>query len=422
MAESARGRSRPGLVAFRHRNFRLYWAGQLASNIGTWMQMVATGWLVLQLTNSPVALGLNSAFQAIPMIFFTFFGGVIGDRTDRFKLLVLNQAVRIVPDVILAYLVASGKCTVAHVYIYSLFTAVVNGLTTPGRQAFVPRLVPQAALLSAIALSSTVWQGAAVVGPSLAGIILAAWGLPMCFWINAGSDFLNLFTLVFLRVGPEAEGRRGASAWQSLVEGLRYVAQPGPVRTILLTVTSVNVFGRAYQQLLPVFAQDVFHTGPTGFGLMTSMPALGAVLASVFLATIAGRNLIRWFMAGTCLAATALVGFALTPNFLSALAFLILIGGATSGVSTLASTILQQTVEDRMLGRIYSFQIAGTQGGSKLGVLPAGVLAQIATPGLAIAASAAILLGLLVPALRSPSLRLVPPRRDAEPAPAVLAV
>ncbi|HEU0167700.1 MAG TPA: MFS transporter [Chloroflexota bacterium] len=414
---SAQRKDKPGLVAFRYSNFRWYWIGQLSTNIGTWMQMVATGWLVLQLTNSPVALGLNSAFQAVPMIFFTFFGGVIGDRVDRFKLLVLNQAVRIVPDVLLAYLVASGKCTVADVYIYSLFSAVVNGLTTPGRQAMVPRLVPATAMLSAIALSSTVWQGAAVVGPSLAGIILAAWGLPMCFWINAGSDFFNLFTLFFLRLAPEAEGRRAASAWNSLVEGLHYLGHPGPVRTILLTVTCVNVFGRAYQQLLPVFAQDVFRTGPTGLGLMTSMPAVGAVGASVILATLAGRNLIRWFMAGTALVGVALVGFALTPNFLVALGLLILVGGATSAVSTLSSTMLQQMVEDRMLGRIYSFQIAGAQGGSKLGVLPAGILAQVATPGLAILASALILLAVLMPALRSSSLRLVPPRREPEPVP-----
>ncbi|MBV8085822.1 MAG: MFS transporter [Chloroflexi bacterium] len=420
---STQRKGKPGLVAFRYANFRWYWIGQLATNIGTWMQMVATGWLVLQLTNSPVALGLNSAFQAVPMIFFTFFGGVIGDRVDRFKLLFLNQAVRIVPDVVLAYLVASGKCTVADVYIYSLFSAVVNGLTTPGRQALVPRLVPQTAMLSAIALSSTVWQGAAVVGPSLAGITLAAWGLPMCFWINAGSDFINLFTLIFLKLAPEPAGRRSVSAWNSLVEGLRYVAQPGPVRTILLTVTCVNVFGRAYQQLLPVFAQDVFRTGPQGLGLMTSMPAVGAVGASVILATLAGRNLIRWFMTGTALAGVALLGFALTPNFLLALGLLILVGGSTSAVSTLSSTIVQQMVEDRMLGRIYSFQIAGAQGGSKLGVLPAGIIAQAATPGLAIAASALILLAMLVPALRSRTLRLVPPRREPlEAAPAVVAV
>src|SRR5581483_1479810 len=177
------GRGRAGLLAFRYRNYQLFWIGQLATNIGTWVQMVATGWLVLQLTNSPASLGINATIQAVPTIAFAFLGGVIGDRADRLRLMVVGQAVRTIPDIVLAVLVATGHVRVEYVYLYSFVAAVMGGLTTPGRQAFV--------LFSAIALNSTVWQGAAIVGPSFAGVALAVWGLPACFYINALSDVVN---------------------------------------------------------------------------------------------------------------------------------------------------------------------------------------------------------------------------------------
>src|SRR5215212_4947804 len=204
------------LAAFRFPNYRLYWAGQLATNVGSWMQIVATGWLVLELTDSPAYLGLNGAFLAVPILVFSLVGGVVADRVDRYRLMIGAQIAKLVPDVVLAVLVGTGTVQVWQVFAYSLIGATIRGLTTPARQAFVPSLVPRPALLSAIALNSILWQGAAVLGPSVAGLILAAWGEPGNFYLNVVSDVLNLALLWAIRA-PTAAPRAGApSAWEGV--------------------------------------------------------------------------------------------------------------------------------------------------------------------------------------------------------------
>src|ERR671933_1093209 len=217
--EQARPHGASRLGAFRSPAYRLYWLGQLTTNAGSWLQIVASGWLVLELTDSPAALGLNAAFQAIPILALSLVGGVIADRIDRYRLMVWSQVAQIVPDVLLAVLVGTGQVRVEYVFAYSLITATINGLATPGRQALVPRLVPSEALVSAIALNSILWQGAAVIGPAVAGLILGVWGIAGNFYLNAASDLVSLVTLLLIRLPPVPRERVDLSAWQHLTEG-----------------------------------------------------------------------------------------------------------------------------------------------------------------------------------------------------------
>src|SRR5690348_11457670 len=270
-----------GLAAFRYPNYTWYWLSQVTTNIGTWMQQVATGWLVLQITDSPAYLGFNAAFQAVPILVFALVGGVVADRLNRYRLVVWAYFVQIIPDAALAWLVMSGQVRVEHVFAYSLVTATINGLSTPARQAFVPSLVPKEALLSAMALNSIVWQGAAVVGPAVAGVILAVWGLPGSFNINVGSDVVSIVAILLVRLPALSLPRAGRSGWSDVREGLAYGWHSERVRALLVSIAVVTFLSRPYSQLMPAFARDVFHVGPQGLGWMLTVPALGTICAGV---------------------------------------------------------------------------------------------------------------------------------------------
>ena len=342
------------------------------------MQLVATGWLVLGLTDSPASLGLNAAFQAVPILVFSLVGGVVADRLDRYRLMIGAQVAQLVPDLALAALVATGTVEVWHVYVYSLVGATIRGLSTPARQAFVPSLVPRSALLSAIALNSILWQGAAVLGPSVAGLILATWGTPGNFYLNAGSDLVNLVLLLLIRV-PAAPLRASTrSPWQGLASGARYAWGQPSVRALLLAVAGVSLFGRSYTQLMPVFARDVLAVGPGGLGLLLTMPGLGTILAALGLATAGNLpHKGRWFLAAATALGVALLVFAFSTRFVLSLAVLLVVGAAGTASSTLSNTLLQEQVDDRRRGRVMGFYMAATQGASPLGALPGGLLAEL---------------------------------------------
>jgi len=393
------------IAAFGYAPYRLFWVGQLASNIGSWMQLVATGWLVLQLTDSPAALGLNAAFQAVPILLCSVIGGVFADRFDRYRLMLGAQLAQLVPDLTLASLVLTGRVQVWHIYLYSLTNATIRGLSTPARQAFVPSLVPRAALLSAIALNSILWQGAAVVGPTVAGVVLAAWGLPANFLLNVASDLVNVAAL--LRI-PVRDAKRPAigSPWRRLAEGLAYAGREPPVRLLLFAVAVTSLLGRSYTQLMPVFARDVLDVGPRGLGLLLTMPAVGTILVALALAVTPLQHKGRWLLATMALLSVALAGFALSRLFLVSLAELVLVGASATAATTLTNTLLQEHVSDPLRGRVMGFYMAATQGAAPLGALPSGVLAEVLGAPLAVALGAGLLFACtLVLAARTPTLR-----------------
>lgn len=369
------------------------------------MQLVATGWLVLQLTDSPAALGLNAAFQAVPILLWSVVGGVIADRFDRYRLMLGAQLAQLVPDLTLAGLVLTGHVQVWHIYVYSLTNATIRGLSTPARQAFVPGLVPREALLSAIALNSILWQGAAVVGPTVAGLVLAAWGLSANFLLNVVSDVVNVLTLLRIPV-RDAKRPVGGSPWRRLAEGLAYARREPSVRLLLFAVAATSLLGRSYTQLMPVFARDVLGVGPRGLGLLLTMPAVGTVLVALALAGAPLRHKGRWLLATMGLLSVTLAGFATSRLFPLSLALLLLVGAAATAATTLTNTLLQEQVSDPLRGRVMGFYMAATQGAAPLGALPSGMLAEGLGAPAAVALGAGLLFACaLVLAVRTPTLR-----------------
>ncbi len=386
--------------AFRYRNFALYWTGQLVANVTAWMQITATGWLVLELTNSPAFLGLNAALQAVPILAFSLVGGVIADRFDRHRLILCTQLAQILPDAALAVLVGTGQVRVEHVFLYSLVAMTINGLATPARQALVPALVPREALLSAVALNGTVWHGSAMLGPMLAGLVVAGWGLTPNFYASAAGQMVFLGTLLAIRVTLPA-GRAPTSAWASVVEGMRYVCRHASVRTVLLVVAGVSLVGRSYPQIMPVFARDVYEAGPQGLGLLLTVPAVGTVVAGLGLAAVGRVPLGRAFLVMSGALGLALVAFALTPWFWLALGPLLLVGATAQVATAIAQTILQEAVDDRMRGRVLGYFMSATWGANRVGALPIGLLAAATSAPFAVALSGALLILALGPVARS---------------------
>jgi hypothetical protein len=371
------------------------------------MSLVAMGWLVLELTDSPAALGLTGAFAALPLIALALVGGLVADRVDRYRMILTAQLVSMVPDVVLAVLVGTGLVQVGHIYLYALANSTVRGFATPARQAFVPSLVPREALLSAIALNSILWQGAAVVGPALAGLVLSQWGTPWNFYLNVASDALNIALLLALRVPAVAPRPSGRSPWEGLVAGVRYLREQPSVRALLLAAAGLSFFGYSYMHIMPVFARDVLAVGPTGLGLLMTMPAAGTICAALSLAlagTITGKGRLYVVLAGVF--ALALEAFAASRVFGLSLVILLLVGAAGTATQTLGSTLLQHTVADRMRGRMVSFWIIATQGAGPLGAVPAGLMAQAWGAPAAVALNAAVVLVLVLAlALARPGLR-----------------
>ncbi|HEX6511457.1 MAG TPA: MFS transporter [Chloroflexota bacterium] len=388
------------IAAFQHRDFTLYWAGSVASNVGSWMQVVATGWLVLLLTNSAADLGINAMLQGLPILACAFIGGVVADRFNRYWMVVGVQIVNIVPDAILAVLVGTGQVRVEHLFAYAFINGLINGLANPARQAIVPSLVPQEALLSALALNGVLWQGAAVLGPLLAGLALALGGTGANFYINVVSDVVAVLVMLPIRCRPP-KIKQTTSAWQNVGEGLRYAWDARTVRRLLLMVAAISLLGRSYFALMPVFARDVFDAGPQGLGLMLTMPAIGTIVAGFGISTVR-RNLAlqRWFFVAGATAAVLLVGFAISPSLSLSLGMLVLIGLALTSAATFSQTLIQHVVEDRFRGRVMSLYMACTIAAWRMAALPFGFLAARWGAREAVAGGAVALLLVLLPASR----------------------
>jgi MFS family permease len=391
--------------AFRYRNFTLYWTSQLFANFAAWMQIVATGWLVLELTDSPAYLGVNAGLQALPIFIFSLFGGVIADRFERYKLIVWMQVITLIPDVTLAVLVGLGQVRVEHIFIYSFVNMTIHGLANPARHAIVAYLVPKDVLLSAVALTGVLWHGSAVIGPALAGVVTAVWGVAPNFYLNAAGQAVFLIALLFMRVAVPPPAHTGHSPLQSIAEGARYAWGHVPVRTVLLLLTGVSLVGRSYPQIMPVFARDVYHVGPQGLGLLMTAPAIGTVIAGVGLAALGKIRLGRAFLGVCTVLAVALLAFAGAPAFWVALLAMVVVG-ATAQVSTvIAQTMLQQAADDRMRGRVLSFFMSATWGANRIGALPIGFAAELIGAPLAVGLSALLLLVAIPPVVRSKVLR-----------------
>ncbi len=357
-----------------HPNFRVYWIGAGLSNVGTWMQMIAQGWLVYQLTGSAFLLGLVSFAGSIPILFFSLFGGVLADRVERRRLMVGTQYGMMVLAFFLAALTFRGIVTVWYIMGIAFANGVVNAFNAPVRQSIVADLVPREDLQNAIALNSLQFQGSRMLGPTLAGVTLAALGPAWCFFIN-GASFLTVIAALMLLKVPPLPPRPRQSVLLNLQEGLRYAWKEPTILALLIVAAVPSLFGQPYQAMLPAVAVGTLHTGATGLGILQSAAGCGAVVGALIIASSTkakrrGQLQLRMLlMFGVCLEL-----FGLSRWMAVSAPLLFGIGLASMAYNSLNMTFIQTLVQDDMRGRVMSLLTLMTLGLQPLGALQAGIV------------------------------------------------
>jgi len=379
--------------ALGHRNFRLYWTGQLISLIGTWMQSVAQGWLMHRLTDSSFMLGLLGFMQFLPVLMFSLWAGVVVDRIDKRRLLYVTQGLALVQAVALATVVTAGVVRPWMVLALAMGFGIVNAFDLPARQSFLVELVGKDDLSNAIALNSAAFNAARVVGPAIAGVLLAAIGEGGCFWINAASYLAVLYCLTRMNLVPRAREGGAEAGRATLSEGVRYAHSIGPIRNLLLLLGLTAGLGFQYMILLPVYARTILRAGPGAYGLLVSAFGLGALLSSVRLTQSLDRwGLRRNLLLGLSTSGVGLAVFAWSRTLPLSLAMGFLAGFGLIVYVASTNTMLQLTTEDRFRGRVMSLYTLMFVGTAPIGSLASGLIAQRFGAPVATSFSALVLL------------------------------
>lgn len=373
----------PGFArALGSRNYRLFFVGQLVSLIGTWMQSVAQSWLVYRLTGSTALLGMIGFCGQIPVLFLAPFGGAIADRASRRTILLATQSTQMVLAFVLATLTLSGHVRVAHLFVLAACLGIANAIDIPTRQAFVVEMVGHADLPNAIALNSSMVNGARMIGPAVAGIVVAAIGEGFCFLAN-GVSFLAVIAGLLAMTGLVAPPKRAPkSPLRDIVEGFSFVLGHAPIRTLLVMLGMVSLFGMPFVVLLPVYADRILGGGARTLGLLTGASGVGAITGALTLARRRGtKGMERWIALGAFTFGASLIGFAFSRVFLLSAA-LLAIGGASMMVQIAGTnTLIQTMVPDALRGRVMSVHSMMFLGMSPFGALASGWLAtRIETP------------------------------------------
>jgi MFS family permease len=363
-------------AAMRHRNFQLYFGGQLVSNIGTWMQVIAQAWVVYQIGHSALTLGLVAFASAIPVLVITPFAGVVVDRVSRRKLLMMTQTGAMVLAFIMAALTFTNVIQEWQVIVLAALLGVVNAFDAPARQAFVPEIVTRDDLPNAIAMNSMMFNSARVIGPAVAGLTLAAFGAAWCFTIN-GISFLAVLVGLWLIDLPERRVVHTSSPWSQLKSGLRYTAGHREILTLILISLVFSVFGISYATILPAFVENTLHMGAAAYGWVNTATGLGAVMGAFLLMYglshgRRGKLLVAVNIAFPLL----LMAFAFTSSFVPALVLAFGLGLGFMMQFTTLNTLLQTRVEDGFRGRVMGLYTLTFFGFAPFGNLLIGYLGQ----------------------------------------------
>ncbi|MBI5492721.1 MAG: MFS transporter [Deltaproteobacteria bacterium] len=384
--------------ALRIRNYQLYFTGQFISLVGTWVQAVAQGWLVLQMTGSAFMVGLVAAASTFPMLLFTLFGGVIVDRFSKRKVLLFTQAASMALAVILGALTVAGAINIPEIMALSFLLGAVNAIDAPARQAFVIEMVDREALASAIALNSAIFNGARVIGPSIAGFLIAGIGTGGAFLTNGASYVAVLMALLLINAKEAVHPKHGPAS-MAIREGIAYSFSHPVIRTLLVFTAVTSIFGWSFTTIMPVIARDVFGLGAAGLGHLYAATGLGALTATVLVSVSPGRVRPFWFiLGGNALFAASLMMFTFTLNIYLALFLLFLAGMGLLLQFSMINTTIQRMVEDRVRGRVMSLYVLMFLGLSPFGSFEVGFLAERLGSNAAIRIGAAIvfLFGLAV--------------------------
>jgi MFS family permease len=369
------------LAAFRsleHRNFRLYYAGQSVSLIGTWMQRLAVSWLVYSATHSSLLLGVVMFAGQIPTLLLAPYGGTVADRYSRYRVLLFTQVASFLQASLLAALVLSGYYNTWAVAGLSLLLGTINAFDIPARQSLIVELVDDPTHLSnAIALNSTMVNLARLLGPAVAGLLLTYCGPGPCFAVNAVSFGAVICSLVFMRLVPRPARTHRPGALEGLREGWAYLRQAPGLRRQILLMAGISFCAMPFGTLLPVFAKDVFHGDAGTFSLLNSLSGLGALMGAFYLASLpAGGRQSRLISYAALVFCGSLLGFALSSQLGVGLVFIVLGGAGMMLFIAGTNTFIQTNIDDRMRGRVLSYYMMAFQGMQPLGSLLVGWLAR----------------------------------------------
>jgi MFS family permease len=412
-------RSAPGirlpvtLRSLEHRNFQLFFGGQLISLIGTWMQNVAQAWLVYKLTGSSLLLGSVGFASQFPVFLAAPLGGIVADRYNRHRVVIATQTASMILAFILAGLTIAQRITIPEIFILAAMLGIVNAFDIPGRQAFLVEMVGKEHLINAIALNSSMFNGARIIGPAIAGILVARIGEGWCFFANAVSYIAVIIGLLMMRVQPRTHLPSGP-ALAHVIEGFRFVKNTAPIRALLLLLGLVSLVAMPYTVLMPIFADRILHGGARGLGILMGATGVGALLGALTLATRTGvYGLGRWVTFSCAGFAITLVAFALSRNFWLSTALLVPVGFCMMLQMSSSNTLIQAMVPDHLRGRVMSVYSMMFMGMAPFGALFGGAAAdRLGAPvavimGAVAALGGAIIFGLRLPSMRGEARRLI---------------
>ncbi len=380
-------------VSLRYSEYRYLWSGAFLSNIGTWIQTVALGWFVFQITNSEFSLGLVNFASSLPTFFLALVGGVIADRYERRSLLIVGQVILMILAFILGALVSFHLASFLSIMALSLGAGIATSFNFPAWQALIPELVPRKNLMNAVALNSAQFNAARLVGPAIAGVIIAKLGVASTFYINALSFLAVIIALVLIKPRPIEKPQVGENIWRNLVGGINYARNDVSVATLLTAVGILSIFGMPYSVLMPVFARDILKVGASGLGYLMAASGLGAVSGAIIVAglshTVQRKTLFKF---GLLSCSIFLFVFAFSKIFI-----LSLIAQAGVGVSFLISisssnTSLQASASSNIRGRIMSLFVWAFLGVAPIGSFFMGSIANLLGSPIAVAIGSSIVL------------------------------
>ncbi len=357
------------LRALRHRNYQLFFAGQLISLIGTWMDQVAEAWLVYRLTGSALLLGTVAFASQIPVFLLAPIGGALADRYDRRKILIATQSAMMFLTFILAWVTLSHRVKIWQVVALAALTGVVNAVDLPARQAFVVDMVSRADLVNAIALNSSMFNGARIIGPALAGIVVAAIGEGWCFFANGVSFIAVIAGLALMKMNRPRLAIEG-SPLENIIEGFKFVAQSGPVRALMLLLGLVSFTAMPYAVLMPLFADKILHGGAQALGLLMGCSGLGALGGAITLAMRKSlKGLSAWVAISCAGFGVALLAFSFSRLLWLSAVLLVPAGFCMMIQMASSNTLIQSMVPDRLRGRVMSVYAMTFMGMAPLGAL-----------------------------------------------------
>lgn len=385
--------------AFQYRNYRLFFSGQFISLTGTWMQGIALSWLTYRLTNSTLLLGLVGFAGQIPSLFVTPIAGVIIDRWYKRRILIITQIFAMLQAFVLAVLVLTNNIQVWHIVFLSIFLGVINAFDMPARQSFVVDMVEKKEDLgNAIALNSSMFNGARLAGPSIAGILVASVGEGICFFINGLSYIFVIAALFAMKIKEVKKKIKKSHVIQELKEGFSYAFGFKPIRYILLLVMVLSMMGMSYAVLMPVFAKEILHGGAKTLGFLVGASGTGALMGALYLAsrkTVVG--LPKVIAAGSAIFGTALILFSFSQNYYLSLMLMLLSGFGMMVQMASSNTVLQTILDDDKRGRVMSFYTLSFMGMAPFGSLLAGFLAsRIGAPNTIMIGGVSCVLGALL--------------------------